>query len=54
MGDYNNPNKQFGEGTYGFEGKFCKMSNGSIGVILNKERILLLEDQHGQAQRAQG
>jgi hypothetical protein len=39
-----NPNKDFGEGTYGFEGKFCKMSNGSIGIVLNKERILLLEE----------
>ena len=41
-----NPNKDFGEGTYGFEGKFCKMSNGSIGIVLNKERILLLEEHH--------
>ena len=42
-----NPHKEFGEGTYGFEGKWCKLSNGSVGIVLAKDRILLMKE-HNQ------
>ena len=42
-----NPNKDFGAGTYGFQGKFCQFGNGSIGVYLNEERALILKDSDG-------
>ncbi len=44
MGDgFTNPNRQFGEGTYGFQGKFCELNNGSVRIVLAKDRILLLK-----------
>jgi hypothetical protein len=44
MADHDNPNRVFGEGTYGFEGKFCSLENGSVGIFLEKDRVLLLKE----------
>jgi len=39
-----NANRDFGTGTYGFQGKFCRFENGSIGIPLDDNQALILVD----------